>query len=187
MPDNIYNSALDLYAIRYVARSGSKADTEVLASDEASRPAYSKTGNNGRGIMNNFFPKSHASAQPGLRTTDAEAGRNLGAWLQAQYKAGAKAGDYVFFRLTPDSPASSGMYSHGWVVTARDDVSNPAHQPVLTITTGESSSKSSSKTVSSKKPKQTKRAKTSRVGAKEGAAGLLGLGFLTLVLLRRSK
>lgn len=179
LPNNVYNTALDLYAVRYVAQSGSKADTEVLASDEARRPTYAMRGNNGTGIMNNFFPKSHAASLPGIYTTSDEAGRSLGAWLQAQYTQGAKAGDYVFFRLTPDAAPSPTNANHGWIITARDDVSNPAHQPALTIITKTGSGPAQS--FAKVKPPSAQKPKTPI------EISLLGVGMLLLVLLRREK
>lgn len=130
MAHNAYNSALDLYGVRYQAETGAKTDTEVLPSDAATGKDYA-AGNNGTGIMDNMFPPSNTANPDGLHSTDAAAQIALGNWLKAQYDAGAKAGDYVFLRLTPDT-VDTAVFGRGWIVTSADAATN---QPLLQITT----------------------------------------------------
>ena len=130
MAHNAYNSALDLYGVRYQAETGAKTDTEVLSSDAATGKEYAPS-NNGTGIMDNMFPPSKPEAADGFYSTDSAAQVALGNWLKAQYDAGAKAGDYVFLRLTPDT-ADASIFGRGWLVSSADA---PVNQPVLQITT----------------------------------------------------
>jgi len=127
---NAYNSALDLYGVRYQAETGAKADTEVLSSDAAAGKDYAAS-NNGTGIMDNMFPPSNTTNPDGIHSTDAASQIALGNWLKAQYDAGAKAGDYVFLRLTPDT-VDAAVFGRGWIITSADAVTN---QPLLQITT----------------------------------------------------
>lgn len=123
-----YYSALDLYAIRYKANTSAATDSNVLITDGADSKSYSIS-NNGTGIMDNMFPNSTNSSLSGAYSTDAAAQVALGNWLTAQYAAGAKAGDYIFLRLTPDN-YSVGFFSRGWLVNSADAASN---QPVLEV------------------------------------------------------
>ncbi len=131
--NNTYTQAADLYAVRCVHNTASNSDTEISTGDYQAQTAYSAT-NNGVGIMNDFLPKNTPTAADGPYSTDAAGGTALGAWIQAQYNAGALPGDYVFLRLNVDTnPNGSTNYNYrGWTINSGD---NAANRPVLTINT----------------------------------------------------
>lgn len=132
LPNTTYNSGVDLYGVRYAAETGSSSDTEITTSDSELSNAFSVSGNNGTGIMDGMFPASTSAALEGTYETSATADVALGAWIQAQYNAGAQPGDYIFLRLTADTYSAGAVFSRGWVINSADATNN---LPELTITT----------------------------------------------------
>ena len=130
-PNATHNTGVDLYAVRWQKNTSATTDTKVLTSDFPNQLAYEVIGNSGIGIMNNLLPLSTSASLNGTYSTSSAAQTALGTWLQAQYNAGAVAGDYVFLRLNVNSNAGGSLY-YGWTVNSANAPSNP---PVLTITT----------------------------------------------------
>lgn len=132
--NDTYFTAGDLYAVIHQAETGNNSDTEVdTPTHKSVSNEYSVAGNNGTGIMDDFFPPSTTGAAEGLHETDAAADTALGNWLQTQYDGGAVAGDYVFLRIQPDRQIGT-VYSRGWTIDTADH-GTPAQRPALTITT----------------------------------------------------
>lgn len=127
----LYNGGADLYAVRYQANTAAKTEAELLAGDQETSATYAVSGNNGTGIMQGFLPLSTSATLDGTYATSAAAEIALGNWIQAQYTAGAKAGDYIFLRLTPNVVPTT-IFGRGWTLTAADSTVN---KPTLTITT----------------------------------------------------
>lgn len=119
------SSDIDLYGLPY------NASNTIYASDiydgTFANPQGSATG-----IQDAFFVRTEATGAP--VTTDVEVNSNAGgdtalvAYLNAQYDAGAEAGDYVFLRLGVD--ATSGEAAGNYYAIS-DESSGEA--PVLTI------------------------------------------------------
>jgi len=117
---------LDVYGLDY------RAASSVLAGDWYSGGALDA---NATLIQSGIATKASAAS---FVETDAAADLDLGAYLQAQYDAGAVAGDYVFLRLNTDvssviqyfsiATADAGIY-------APDTTVDATHRPELMIVT----------------------------------------------------
>ena len=125
-----HHLAVDLYGVRFAAETASTSDAEVLTSDAETSRAFSLTGNNGTGIMENFYPESNVLNTGSSFSTDTAAQTALANWLTEQISAGAVTGDYLFLRLSPGEFTGSAT-SRGWKTNSADST----NAPVLTITT----------------------------------------------------
>ncbi len=132
-PKSSANTALDFYAVRYAANTPGKQDTEGDAATDHYGGEYAEAGNSGTGIQDDIVPVSDTAENVGRYNTDEAAQAALGAWLQAQYDAGAVAGDYVFLRLSPDrAPLAT---SRGYQIASADHTDETL-RPVLTLILG---------------------------------------------------
>ena len=125
-----HHLAVDLYGVRFVAETASTSDAEVLTSDAEMSRVFALTGNNGTGIMENFYPESNVTNTGSSFSTDTAGQTALGSWITAQITAGAVTGDYLFLRLSPGEFTGSAT-SRGWKTNSADST----NAPLLTITT----------------------------------------------------
>jgi hypothetical protein len=94
--------------------------------------AYGTDGTDATAIQADFgisWAPGESTSAAGVYSTNATGDTALVTYLNAQYTAGAQAGDYVFLRFNPDTVQSTNNY---WTIASGDS----ATPPVLTITTG---------------------------------------------------
>lgn len=116
-------SNVDLYGLPY------NAANTILSSDHYD-DAYADPAGTVTAIEDDYFAKNQAGGTldtPRWEDTSAAGNTALLAYINAQYDAGAVAGDYVFLRMNVDDPATTGAHYFGI-----DDESN-ADAPVLTL------------------------------------------------------
>ena len=126
-----HHLAVDLYGVRFAAETAGTLDAEVLSADAETSRVFALTGNNGTGIMENFYPESSATNTGSSFNTDTAAETALGSWITEQITAGAVTGDYLFLRLSPGEFTGSAS-NRGWQTNSADATSNI---PMLTLTT----------------------------------------------------
>ena len=126
-----HHLAVDLYGLPFVAETAGTSDAEVQSSDAETSRVFALTGNNGTGIMENFYPESSVVNTGSSFSTDTAAETALGSWITDQISTGAVTGDYLFLRLSPGEFTGTAS-NRGWKTNSADAASNI---PMLTITT----------------------------------------------------
>ncbi len=116
-------SNVDLYGLAYNTAS-------TIYSVDHFDGAYPDIAAGVTAIEDDYFAKNVAGGTldtPRFEDTSAGGDTNLIAYLNAQYDAGAVAGDYVFLRLNVDDPATTGAHYFGV------DDGSTVNAPTLTI------------------------------------------------------
>lgn len=124
------NYNVDLYALPF------RSTSTVVASDFFVGPAGTAT--TGTLIQDNFVLRSTptSSTPLGRYETNLPSSAILASFLNAQYSSGAvggAAGDFVFFRFSPDQTVALGF--GGYDFNTQDNVSTSGLRPTLTLTT----------------------------------------------------
>ncbi|MEN8120613.1 MAG: Ig-like domain-containing protein [Bacteroidota bacterium] len=126
--------SFDLYGLPYSSSSAISADMHYNGAFLADQ-----SGNTG--LQDAFWaaPAGGAITSPGAISSSADASALIAAYINAQYDAGAVAGDFVFIRI---SPAEDYVENGNFIFTSSGDSGDDAIKPKLSITFGESGTSS---------------------------------------------
>ena len=119
----------DLYALPFRSATQAAANGVVQLTDGYVGAAQDP---NATLIADDFMTPS----TPGAATpvdTDMTADQQIVNYLNAQVAAGAGAGDYVLFRLSPDADHPIGAPATTFIVSAAADALGPPNRPTLTV------------------------------------------------------
>ncbi|MEN8250067.1 MAG: hypothetical protein ABFS32_14135, partial [Bacteroidota bacterium] len=122
------SGSFDLYGLPY-------SSSAALAADMHYDGAFLADQSGNTGLQDAFWTAPAGAAGytvPGAVTSDASS--LIADYLNAQYDAGAVAGDYVFLRLSPDETYQD---NGNFVLVSSGDATEDAIKPKLTITYGE--------------------------------------------------
>lgn len=113
--------ALDLYGLPYRAASTIQAADYYVGPNDTSATK----------LAEDFI--TDGTARPGVVNSPSAADTAIVAYLAEQYANGAQAGDYVFFRLSPDESSIPQAWNTFYIDTANHGVAS--HRPLLSVTT----------------------------------------------------